>query len=278
MSYKDILVYVDATEWCAARLDFAADLARGHAAHLTALFVDMPPYTPPDVMGTSVGASVKGWQNGIRRRRLEEAQAIVDAARQRTGIDIEWRVVEDSLDNAVLLHGRYCDLIVLTQEGDPLDLSEPLVPSLTQLCLASGRPLLVVPRENRAKSVGRHVLIAWKATAEATRALHDALPLLQKADKVTVAEVTPDGGADGRRIAGADIARHLVRHGVTVQVTPLSGRDEDAGRLILEHATRTGADMIVTGAYTHSRLWQMVMGGTTKHILETHKVPVLLSH
>ncbi|WP_341898035.1 universal stress protein [Ferrovibrio terrae] len=275
MSYKDILVYTDPGPWCAARFDLAADLARTHDAHLTALYVDAPPYTPVDIIGTSVGDAVKQWQADLRRSRQAQAKGIVDAARQRSGREIEWHSVEDALESGILLHSCYNDVIVLSQDSNPFNLSEPLEPSVAQVCLGAGRPVVVVPRDNRAKTCGEHVLVAWKATAQAARALHAALPILARARTVTIMEV--DAAKSGR-IAGADIARHLARHGIKVTVKPMTGSDADAGRVILAQAEQLGADLIVSGAYGHSRLWEMVVGGTTRHLLEHHRIPLFLSN
>lgn len=274
MSYKDILVYTDPGQWCASRFDLAADLARAHDAHLTALYVDAPPYTPVDIIGTSVGDAVKQWQAELRRSRQAQAKGIVDAARQRSGREIEWHSVEDVLESGILLHSCYSDLIVMSQGSNPFNLSEPLEPSVAQVCLGAGRPVVVVPRDNRAKTCGENVLVAWKATAQATRALHAALPILVRARNVTIVEVDPGKN----RIAGAEIARHLARHGIKVTVKPVAGSDADAGRVVLDQAGQFDADLIVSGAYGHSRLWEMVVGGTTRHLLEHHRIPLFLSN
>jgi nucleotide-binding universal stress UspA family protein len=276
MAYKDILVYVDTAPQTAARLDIAAALAQQHQAQLIALYVDAPPFIPADVMGTGMSAEVMTWQRELRRSRAAEARAVVDAAQQRHGLEMEWRNVAGTIDETLLLHGRYADLIVIGQSGDPMNLSEPLSPSPAAIVVGAGRPVLVVPRAITAGPCGGRILIAWKATAEATRAVHDAEPLLARAGKVTVVAVSPEAD-EAPRIGGSDIARHLARHGIAVDVAPVIAPDLAAGPTILARAGDLQADLIVMGGYGHSRLREMVLGGVTRHVLQHMTVPVLMS-
>jgi nucleotide-binding universal stress UspA family protein len=119
-------------------------------------------------------------------------------------------------------------------------------------------------------------VIAWKCTAEASRAVHDALPILVRAKSVTVMEVNPPAGR-APHIAGTDIAAHLARHGVRVEVSPTTAAEIGVGDAILSRAADLGADMIVMGAYGHSRLREFVFGGVTLHLLRHMTVPVLMS-
>ncbi len=276
MTYKDILVYADASPATPARLDIAAMLAAAHEAHCVALHVDMAPYLPVDVLGTGVGANVLEWQMKVRQERAASAERLVREARQRTGTDFEWRRVEDTIDAAILDQGRYHDLIVLSQDSSLTDLEAPIEPRTGNIIVAAGRPILVVPRQYKAKSCGKRVLVAWKPTAEAARAVHDALPILQKADSVTVMRVNPDP-EEPRHNPGFDLAAHLARHGVTVTVTPVIAPDMDAGSLIASRASDLDADLIVMGGYGHSRLRELVFGGVTRHMLDAPIIPVLMS-
>ena len=276
MAYKDILVYVDATPHTAVSLDAAAALALEHQAQLVALYVDPPPYIPADLLATGAAAAVIQWQREMRNQRIADTRAMVDAAQQRHGLEIEWRAVSGDIDATLLLHGRYSDLIVMSQAGNPLDLNEPLAPSPAAIVVGAGRPVLVVPRAMKPGPFGRNILIAWKATAEATRAVHDAEPLLARARKVTVVAVSPEPD-EAPRIGGSDIARHLARHGISVDVAPVLAPDLAAGPTILGRAADLKADLVVMGGYGHSRLREMVLGGVTRHVLQHLTVPVLMS-
>lgn len=276
MSYKDILVYADATPAAAARLDVAAQLAATQEAHLIALHVDTTPFTPVDVMGTGVTAELYEWQLSMRRERTEAAQQAVKAAEQRHGVSFEWRKVEGGIDRTLIEQGFYADLVVLSQNTPVTDLEAPLTPLAGNILMGAGRPVLVVPNEFKGKSIGRRVLVAWKPGAEATRAVHDALPLLQQAEAVTVMRVNP-AAEEPAHHPGADLATHLVRHGVKVTVTPVLAPDAKAGTAIVDQARAMQADLIVMGAYGHSRLRELVFGGVTRQMLEAPPLPVLMS-
>lgn len=276
MTYKDILVHADATPAAATRLDAAALLATAHKAHLVALHVDSIPFTPVDLMGTGVTTELIEWQLNMRKERTEAAQQAVRAAEQRHGIAFEWRKVEGAIDDAVIDQGCYADLIVLSQNNRLTDIETPVGTMAGNILMAAGRPVLIVPNEFKGKSIGRRVLVAWKPGAEATRAVHDALPLLVQSEAVTVMRVNP-GPEEPAHNAGFDLANHLARHGVKVTVTPVLAPDTAAGTAIVDQARAMQADLIVMGAYGHSRLRELVFGGATKQMLQAPPVPVLMS-
>jgi nucleotide-binding universal stress UspA family protein len=277
MGYKDILVYADASPATAARLDIAAVLANTHDAHLVALHVDPKPYTPVDLLGTGMGDTVVQWQNRIRRERAESAERLVKEAAQRNGVAFEWRHVEGGIDATLLEHAHYCDLLVLSQDAAVTDLDLPVEPVAGAIIVAAGRPVVIVPRTGKAgKICGKRVLVAWKPTAEASRAVHDALPILQQADMVTVMRVNPDA-SEPIHNPGFDLAAHLARHGVKVTTSPVVAPDMDAGSLISSRASDLEADLIVMGAYGRSRLNELVFGGATRHMLTTLDIPVFMS-
>ena len=143
----------------------------------------------------------------------------------------------------------------------------------------SGRPVLAIPFAGSLPTIGKRVLVGWNASREASRALHDALPLLAKAESATVFLANPKGGlgAHGEE-PGADIARHLARHGVKVNVAKAVADDVSDSALLLNHASDMGADLLVMGAYGHSRLREFILGGVTRSLLREMTVPVLLSH
>ena len=145
--------------------------------------------------------------------------------------------------------------------------------------LSAGRPALVVPDIGAGKTLGRRVMIAWDTGREAARAVNDALPILQQAEAVTVLSVNPRPGIDlhGEE-PGADIALHLTRHGVKVEVQRTQVEEINIGDTILSRLADLGSDLLVMGAYGHSRLREVVLGGVTRTLLESMTVPVLMSH
>ncbi len=119
------------------------------------------------------------------------------------------------------------------------------------------------------------MLVAWNGTREAARATHDALPFLTQADKVVVLGVSASGED---HIPGADLSTHLARHGVSVEIHNREANDVSVGDAILNAASDYGADLLVIGAYGHSRLRELVLGGVTRHLLRHMTIPVLMSH
>jgi len=275
MAIKDLLVYVDSDEACPSRIDVAVMLAGSHQAHLTGLHVITPPVIPAAI-ATEFGSTFQEMQ----MKRLRQAAAELERrfrAKAEAGpvIQAEWRLAEGDIAATATLHARYFDLTVV---GQGLDIEEPAaLRSLPEhLALAVGRPVLVVPRYGTFRTLGEHVLVAWNGSREATRAVGDAMPLLERARRVTVLSIDPQDPA-GRR-PGADIALHLARHGIKVEASDTPGTDITVGDVILSYAADRGVDLMVMGAYGHTRMREMLLGGVTRHLLQHMTVPVLMSH
>jgi nucleotide-binding universal stress UspA family protein len=278
MKLCDILVHVDQSPRAQMRLDIAAELARQHGAHLTALQVidvAMPVMAMGDGGG---GAVIAELMEQMRQSALVagvQLKVAFEAALARDGIMGEWRQVEGTTREILALHGRYADLLVLGQD-DPESDSAGL---LEAVVFDSGRPVLAIPFAGSFKTIGKRVLVGWNASREASRALHDALPLIAKAETATVFLANPTRGLDGHgEEPGADIARHMVRHGLKVEVAKVIADDVPDSALLLNHASDMGADLLVMGAYGHSRLREFILGGMTRSLLREMTVPVLLSH
>ena len=135
-----------------------------------------------------------------------------------------------------------------------------------------------MPYADRFGDIGRNVVIAWKSGRESARAVFDALPILQAADKVHILEVKQQGEADGALAPDTTIAASLARHGIkpTIQTSVAAGIS--MGDDILSRLSDLGADLLVMGAYAHSRMRELVFGGVTRHIFRHMTVPTLFSH
>ncbi|WP_262027859.1 universal stress protein [Microvirga sp. Mcv34] len=168
---------------------------------------------------------------------------------------------------------RAHDLTVLDLEPISLAVDRGLIEAVL---MESGRPLIVVP-EGREAFGGDRIIVAWDGSAKAARALNDAMPFLRAASQVELISVTGEKDL-AHTVPGAEIAPHLARHGVTVNVLALPAVKGDVAETLRNHAHLTRADMIVMGAYVHSRLREMVLGGTTQSLLKNAPVPLFLSY
>jgi nucleotide-binding universal stress UspA family protein len=276
MGLKDLLVHVDNDPACRSRLDVAVALAAKYGAHLTGLHATGSPGLPGYAEVELPPSLREEVRHHLEELARQAEQRFHERARQR-GILGEWRLDTGDIVGAMRLHARYADLTVVGQgidlQGAPHDLA--FLPE--ELALGVGRPVLVVPRYGAFETVGERVLIAWNGSREATRAVHDALPLLKRATEVTVLSIDPEHDS-GSRVPSADIALHLARHGVAAEAASTVGLDIAVGDVLLSRAADLSADLIVMGAYGHSRVREMVLGGATRHLLHHMTVPVLLSH
>lgn len=187
--------------------------------------------------------------------------------------DIDWRCAIGSPNAFVLEQARAADLVVVGRQG-PDDASHGgMAISPGDLVMGLGRPILVVP-PRKEHLAGKRIVIAWKDTREARRAVWDAMPLLKRAERVFVLAVGPDAGQQG----AADVCDHLQRHGVPGRVTLRSEPAKSIVDELTDFAEQEGADLIVSGAYGHSRLREWLFGGVTRDLLDATPVPCLLSH
>ena len=278
MRYKDLLVVLDANHSAGERIAVATELARRFDAHLVGLYVMLVPERP-DSDDTAIYDVLwrDAWETAEREAcRIREQ---FEEAARRQSLPAEWRVVSGYPGDMAALHGRYADLVIVGQL-DPEDQYAALIGARPEeVALHVGRPVLVVPYAGNFAQVGRRVLIGWDASREATRAVNDALPLLVAASSVLVMTVdAKPGGITHGELPGADIALHLARHGVAVQVERTTSAGIGIGNTLLSRASDFEADLLVMGAYGHSRLREALLGGATRTALESMTLPVLMAH
>jgi len=276
MGLKDLLVHVDNDPACSSRVDVAVALAAKHEAHLTGLHAMGWPRLPGYVEAELPPDFLEEQRRHLEGLARQAEKRFHDRARRR-GIRGEWRVDTGDIVGTTKLHARYADLIVVGQGRDLVNAPYDLAFLPEELALGVGRPVLVVPRYGTFETVGERILIAWNGSREATRAVHDALPLLKLATRVTVLSIDPDADT-GPRVPSADIALHLARHSVAAEAASDVGADIGVGDLLLSRAADLSADLVVMGAYGHSRMREMVLGGVTRQMLQHMTVPVLMSH
>ena len=278
MPIKDIVVHIDESKNCEARISTAVDLVGNTNAHLTGVYVKPSIYLPAYV-AAQVGPEVMEVHRKMAAETASKAEVVFEKSVKAAGIKAEWRLVEGAIDEIVTLHARYADIAIIGQtDPDGVTAADSLdVPG--HVVLYSGRPVIIVPFIGKFRKIAKNVLIAWNGSREAARAVNDALPLLKMAKSVTVLALNPQksSGQHGD-LPGADISLHLARHGVKAEAAQTFADDIEAGDMLLSRAADIGADLIVMGGYGRSRLRELVMGGVSRHILKHMTVPVFMAH
>jgi nucleotide-binding universal stress UspA family protein len=280
MEYKTILVHVDRSTRLGERLEVALRLAERFGAHLTGLYALSALRVPAYALTASAETLLEATERQ-RAESLRQAKEVFDAACKRyMGIAAEWRVSEEDALEAVRLSARYSDLVVVGQHDPYAERDSGTHEKFVEeLALSASRPVLIVPYAGHFPNPGKRILIAWNASPQAARAVTAALPILQQAEEVRIAVFDPDKrhGQHGD-VPGADLALQLARHGVKALVTEQGSPNGDVGCGILSRAADFGSDMIVMGAYSHSRARERVLGGATRTLLSSMTVPVLTVH
>lgn len=278
MSLKDIIVPIDTTEACASRVDAAIALASAHDAHVTGVAVLYKPYIPPHAE-VEISADILEMRQQALRDAADEAGAVFQAKLDAAGCAGAWRIVEGDPIDVISEQARYGDLLVVSQNPSAGDFLPGGHEMPDRVILSAGRPVLVIPYIYKGGPIGTRALVAWDAGRMATRAVHDALPILEKSENVTIMVANPEPGEEGHGdLPGADLAAHLARHGVKANADHTVSKDLDIGELLLSRIADDRADLLVLGAYGHARWRELVLGGVTAHILEHMTVPVLMSH
>ena len=272
MTIKDIVVHQGDDTHADRRLAAGMALAKQFDARLTGVYVLGFPALPGYVQ-TELPAEIIEQTYSEIRAMGEVKRTEFDDAMSHEGLNGEFRLMEGDTADAVALCGRYCDFLVVGQP-DP-DHPASIDGLAEELLLASGRPVLIVPYTGDQSRMGKRIMVAWTATREATRAVHDAMPLLQQADEVIVFSVNPD---DDEHLAGADICTHLARHGVNATSRHIVAPDMGVGDRILSAIADNSIDLLVMGGYGHSRLRELAFGGATRAIMQAMTCPVMMSH
>jgi nucleotide-binding universal stress UspA family protein len=278
MGLKDIIVYVDSTEATKARVGFAVALAKEHGAHL--IGIAFAPTALLPLYGADVGfadmsevmASVKS--QGANALKEFEARAKAD------GVNVEAELMQgmsEEFPHDFARAARHADLTILGQprDGDPLIGQYALV----ERCIfASGRPVIIVPASTDNPSLTGTIVAAWDGSAEAARAINDALTFLKPASRVVLVVGVMSGQDDEQAPQTDDMMAHLKRHGVTAEALRVKAGEGDVGRLLLATAKDLGADLMVMGAFHHSRWREFILGGVTLTVLEEAAIPLFMAH
>ncbi len=276
---KSILMHLDDSPACATRLRAANAVAETLDANVKALYAVLPAFMQY-AMAYSAGAEVAPMMQAFEAERRSRTRALFDAtvgsSTAKLLTRVEWAECVGEPSHAFTREALVADLLLLGQHVDPGAAPSGVTADFNQTVLiASGRPALVIPSIYRGETIGRVVLVAWKPTREAARALSAALPFLQRAQQVHLALWSEPGADDG---PGPDVEASLRRHGVTAIVHRDVARDRDVGELLLSRAADLSADMLVMGCYGHTRAREWALGGASRSVFQAMTVPVLMAH
>jgi nucleotide-binding universal stress UspA family protein len=287
VALKDLLVCLDQANLSLVPLRLAIDLARRHASAVTALY--LREWSPEQLLHRKTAELAnrsfedvdeldEAVESSIDQGALD-ARAEFERLTAQAGLASEWRMAAGEPATLLPQHARYADLCILGAETPAASTSGGYRFSDAMLFTA-GRPVLLVPEAARASSLGAHIAVAWNSSRSAARALNDALPLLERSERVTVITVNP-GDFIGRHgaLPPVRLLEHLRRHGIAARPIELSDVAPEAiAAALQEKALAAGADMLVAGAHGHTWLHEVLLGSVTRDLLAQVQLPLMMSH
>jgi nucleotide-binding universal stress UspA family protein len=280
MNYRSLLVHLDNTPVCETRTQIALQLARERDCHLVGLaptgFVDA---TPPGAPAAAAAEfSALAWDT-LRDDAEQAVRRFTDQCHA-AGVNSFETVIDEAMRGPSIVAHAHCSDLTLMSQADPASPQAKQEQDMVeQVVLFSPRPTLVLPRTARLAPLGQRILLAWDDSREAARAAADALPLLCHASVVLVVQWNEPGNAISQKTQPKLEAfqRWLMWHGVPAEVRVETTATDVAGA-IRARAMDEQVDLIVMGAYGHSRWAERVMGGATRGLLHSMTTPVLMSH
>ena len=256
--------------------DYAVSVANAFKAHLTGIAFAYQPTIPGTIMDRATVSLISEQQAVNKRAALTAGEKFEHLAR-RAGLTFEARVIEVNVEAAAERFGRMArgyDLSIVGQARPDGALAEKLI--VEAALFESGRPVLVVPYIQETGLRLDRVMVCWDGSRNAARAVSSAMPVLTRAGAIDI--VTIEQHERSNELAGADIAHHLARHGLKVELKPIVSTDTDVPNTILSYAADSSTDLIVMGGYGHSRLREFILGGATRGVLASMTVPTLMAH
>lgn len=287
MTMRTVLVSANGADTSKTLLDSAFRLAKDLDAHLTVLHVKADPRETIPLLGEGMSVSMiddmtrlaeEEGENRAKRARahfdkcVSENTAIQSQEPSAVGYSVSWVEASGREDDVVAQFGRVADLIVVSRPNVEVEAGHTLV--LNAALFETGRSVLVVPPEGMG-AIGRKIVVSWNGSAQSARAVSSALPFLKNADEVTVFTI------EGPRTAGQSstgMIEYMAYHGIKCSTRTLAKAGTSVGEDLLKEAKSVGADMVVMGAYTHSRMRQMILGGVTSHVLDNSPLPLFMAH
>jgi len=286
MTIKTILVPLDGSVVSRTALQTGVQMARSCNAHLEVVHVRTNPKDAVPLLGEGIsGAVIEDIITAAEKEAVERARRAKEIFEEtclasefpRTdnpancdGPSTTWIEEVGREDEVISMRGRLNDIIVVNRPTDDTAVSATM--TLNAALVETGRSVLIVPPEG-AVDFGRRVIISWNGSAEAARAVAASMPLIEDAEKVMI--ITMNGGDDASSEA-KELGQYLAWHGVNAEIETNCVSDHNVGEILISKCADWNADLLVMGAYTHSRLRQLIFGGVTRHVLSEAKIPVVM--
>ncbi len=278
MSCKDFLVHADGTQAGRSRVRYALTLAGAFGARLTGVHVKPPVDVPPAFKPRSISSVMRYLEeehdlDAISAGEMFEKE-VADSC-----VSNEWASATGDMVEQISAYARYSDLVIVGQYESEGSVERHPLPLASALVLACGRPVFVIPANASYPEQGLRVLLAWDGRAHTVRAVHDALPLLAVAARVVAVSVNPEeepltGPGPYRKMLADHLRRHNVRLSDHIVLRGADGHAAQINKLLEPE----NFDLLVMGAYTHTRWFELLFGGTTQSIMLSAPIPVLISH
>jgi nucleotide-binding universal stress UspA family protein len=271
---KSILLHIDHDPALKARLQVALDMARATNGHITCLqAVSYDVFMPGDIYGSAIAAALP-----LIRENAEKLRGEIEARMEHEGVPFDWRFEYGMAAQRLIEASPLADIVILGPAEAGMDGNGPSA-LVGDVVTRAGLPVLVVPDDARGFDIGAPMLVAWNGSAESAHALRAALPLLACSVKVTLACVVEDEGARRRfDLPSAEGAKYLARHGIGCELVEIPRGEAKVADTLFAAAQLRECSLLVMGAYGHSRLAELVLGGVTRRMLSDPQMPVLLAH
>ena len=279
MAVKDILVICDAGEANDYRIETSLLIAKVFQSHVTAIHLTPYPAASDSSSGFSKAADyLASDQKELAKATAESIKTKFEAKASELEVPYEWMCIDGVDVDFIIDNARYADIVVLPQGYSRLG-EESTQRIDDYLSIYIGRPIIVLPDIKRIFNLPKRIIIAWDESQEATRAVHDALPLLEYAEAVQIVSVSKKPEEEKAHIIYSDALRkHLSHHSINIEAIYVDQLAKGTGNTILQSAIEYDADLIVMGAYGDTRLKEIVLGGATRYLLNKTTIPLFLSH
>jgi nucleotide-binding universal stress UspA family protein len=275
MTVKAILAIADGGGGTKGALETAILIARRCGAGVDVVHVRADVETMVPVIGEGMsGAMVEQMMAAMAQSieaRAAKARATYDEVSKTGGVKLVWREMTGREPDVVAAAGRLSDLIVIGRPDK--DTETPLAATLDAALFDTGRPVLVAPATAPA-TIGKTIALAWNGSAQSARLVAGGLPLFALSERVIVMTV---GEIDSLATA-SELVAYLARHDIRAVHQAVEKGEQSVGEALLHHGEKAGADLLAMGAYGHSRLREMILGGATRDVLSESKIPVLMAH